>query len=98
MTSQDDWQGCVQGVCGAKERNTEPVLRGKSLLKENIINGTGSMNRVRKARRVRIGGDERGKSTGLRLEEELERGILEGLKHGLCDCSRDWEHIHFHDG
>lgn len=61
----------------------------KSLLEENIIDGTGSMNRVRKAGRVRIGEDERGKSMGLGLEEELEHGILEGLKHGLCDCSRE---------
>lgn len=56
------------------------------------------MNRVRKARRVRIGEDERKKSMGLGLEEELECGILERLKHGLCDCSREQEHIHFHDG
>lgn len=59
MTVQDDWQGYVQGICGAQERNTEPVLRVKSLLEENIIDGTGSINRVRMARGVRVKEEER---------------------------------------
>lgn len=69
----------------------ETVLKVKSLLGENTLDGTGRMNRVRKAVGVRVGEQERGKSMGKGPEEARERGILEGLKNGLCNCSRERE-------
>lgn len=65
------------------------VLKVKSLLGENTLDGRGRMNRVRKAVGVRVGEQERGKSMGKGPEEEQELGILEGLKNGLCSCSRE---------
>lgn len=47
----------------------ETVLKVKSLLGENTLDGTGRMNRVRKAVGVRVGEQERGKSMGKGPEE-----------------------------
>lgn len=60
-----------------------------------LLDGTGRMNRVRKAIGVRVGEEEIGKSVG-KHPEERACGILDGFKTGLCCCSR--EHVHFCDG
>lgn len=44
------------------------------------MDGTGRMNRVRKAGGVQVGEKERGESMGSGAEEEPKRGTLEGLK------------------